>query len=191
MRQGCLYLMFLLSCPSYAKVDISVPKFMDKSGASSCPGSVLAKESIDTALQAKLIEMMQELERYQIAQREIRPLTPAHRLVGTLRSFEVCGREGQPGQSAKIELDLQVLDSKGSLTHMFSSNSKTTSTAMNKAGDMAVEAAVLELARRIDSAIPGKKTIRLTYKGGRAQKVADNEYQVQMIRRPNFTGKRR
>lgn len=191
MRQGCLYLLFLFCFPSYAKVDISVPKFTDKSGMSSCPGSLLAKQEADTALQAKLIEMMQNLERYQIQQREVRPMVPAHRLVGTVRMFEVCARAGQPGEDAKIELELQLLDSKGQLTHVFNSNSKTSSSAQNRAGDMAIEAAVLELAKRIDSAIPGKRAMRLTYKNGRAQKVADNEYQIQMIRRPNFTGKRR
>ncbi len=189
MRQGCLFLLFLIAFPSYAKVNVSVAKFQDKSGASRCPGSALAKHDIDFNLQERLIAAMQQLERYEIQEREVRPVSPKHRLAGTLRTLEVCPRpNGKLGQKAEIVLDLQIIDSKGTLTHVFSSTANATSAADGHATQIALEGAIKELARRIDNAIPGKTSTRLVYKG-RGRKVAENDYQVQMIRRPN-AGKR-
>jgi len=184
MRHGCLlFLLSIFAFPSYARVKISVDKFADKSAVSHCPGTALAKEDIDANLQSQLVDTLMQFDRYQIRQREVRPVKPAHRLVGVVRSFEVCARSGQPGQDAKIEIELTLLDGKGSMTHVFTSTASAYSGSIGVAGAQALAAAVDELARRIDGAIPGKRAMKLTYKGGRA--VTHNEYQVQLIRRPN------
>lgn len=189
MRHGCLFLLFLFAFPSYAKVGISIAKFEDKTVADLCPGSATAKSEIHSELQERLIAAMLKLERFEIQEREIRPLSPRHRLIGSLRTLEVCPRAGgRIGQRAEIVLDLQLLDANGSITHVFTSNAKATSAARGQAGRMAIAAAVTELARRINGAIPGKASTRLVYKG-RGRNVADNEYEVQMIRRPNAGGR--
>ena len=184
MRQGCLlFLLSVFAFPSYARVNISVDRFADKSPLSTCPGSAQAKEDIDANLQSQLVNTLMRFEHYEIQQREIRPVKPAHRLVGVVRAFEVCARSGEPGQDAKIEIELTLLDGKGSMTHVFTSTASAYSGSIGVAGEKALVAAIDELARRIDGAILGKRTaMKVTYKGGRSG--ADKDYQVQLVRRP-------
>lgn len=184
MRQGCLlFLLSICAFPSYARVNISVERFADKSSLSSCPGSAQAKEDIDANLQAQLVNTLMQFNRYKIQQREVRPVTPTHRLVGVVRTFEVCARMGQPGQDAKIEIELTLLDDKGAMTHVFTSTASAYSGSVGVAGEKALTGAVDELARRIDGAILGKRATNFTYKGGRSG--ADKEYEVQLVRRPS------
>lgn len=168
MRQFSLtFLLLLLALPGFthAKTDISVGRFEDRTEKGRCAAlTTKSKADLDKELQAKLITGLLELERFQIQEREVRKISPEHSIVGTVRTFEVCAGEGR-GQKVQIELEVQLLSAKGDLTHMFNSSAQTTSSAANRAPEMAMNTAINEIIKRIDDAVPRRKgAIRLTNK---------------------------
>ena len=188
MRHGCLLILVsAFAFPSYARVNISVDKFADKSTGTTCPGSTQPKADIGSNLQSQLVDTLMQFNRYKIQQREVRPVKPTHRLVGVLRTFEVCARSGVPGQDAKIQLELTLLDAKGNMTHVFTSTVNASSGAQGIAGETALSAAVGDLAHRVDGAIPSRRPVQINFKGGRsvASSNLKTEYQLELVRRPS------
>lgn len=188
MRHGCLLILLsVFAFPSYARVNISVDKFADKSNGSNCPGTTTSKADIGSNLQSQLVDTLMQFNRYKIQQREVRPVKHAHRLVGVIRTFQVCARSGAPGQDAKIELELTLLDGNGHMTHVFTSTVNASSGSQGIAGETAMSAAVGDLAHRIDGAIPSRRPTQVNLKAGRS--VASNshksEYQLELVRRPS------
>jgi len=161
------FLLFLLGLPDFAlaKTDISVSRFADRTEKGRCPAlTTKAKADLDKALQDKLIAGLLQLKRFQIQEREVRQIKPQHSIVGTVRAFEVCALEGR-GQKAQIALEVQVMNAKTGLTHMFSSSAQTSSAAADRALQMAMNAAISEIIKRVDDAVPRREgAIRLTNK---------------------------
>ncbi len=176
-----LLILFALPALTHAKTNISVPRFADKTEKGPCAAqSSKAKADLDKQLQAKLIAGLMELQRFQIQEREVRKLNPEHSVVGTVRTFEVCLNDDRV-QTAQIELEVQLLGPKGELTHMFSSSAKTSSTAANRAPDLAINSAVSEIIKRVDDAVPRRKSaLRLTSK---PRGLASNPMVVKLIPR--------
>jgi hypothetical protein len=183
MKQtAMLFLLALFAFPSYAKVKVSVERVVDAAEVSHCPGTAQLRPDLADNVRTQLIHTLIQHERYEIAQREVRPLRPEHRLAVTIHVFEICARKGQPGQDAHIELELRLLNAKGAMSHVFNATAKAFSGSLGVSGEKAITAAIEEIVRRVDSAIPGYRPLNLVYKGGRASR--DKDYQVQMIRRP-------
>lgn len=175
------FAVLLVSLPAYvqAKTNITVGRFEDKTEKSRCPATEKAKIDLDRDLQEQLIRGLMGLERFRIQEREIRKIKPQHTIVGAIRTFEVCNTQGR-GQEVQIALDVQLLSPKGDLTHMFSSSAQATSSAANQAPQMAITAALDELVRRLDDAVPRSKRDRLPLK---RKKKSDNGMSLQLVRR--------
>jgi len=177
------FTVLMMSIPLYtqAKTDITVVRFEDKTEASRCPATTTkAKADLDRDLQAQLIKGLMELERFQIQQREIRKLKPEHTIIGSVRQFEVCSVEGR-GQEVQIAIDVQLLSAKGGLTHMFSTSAQATSAAANRAPQMAMNAAIGEIIKRVDDAVPRRKSERLPMK--RKKSGSDGGMMVKLVKR--------
>ncbi|NJM10024.1 MAG: hypothetical protein HC883_03815 [Bdellovibrionaceae bacterium] len=159
------FAVLVLSVPAavHARTDITVGRFEDKTVKSRCPASDKFKENLDRDLQEKLITGLMGLERFQIQEREIRKIKPKHTIVGAIRTFEVCATEGR-GQEVQIAIDVQLLSAKGGMTHMFSSTAQASSSAANHAPQMAMSAAIDEIIKRLDDAVPRSATMRLSSK---------------------------
>jgi hypothetical protein len=182
-----LALICLVSFPVYAQ-KLSVSRFSDNTSISRCPQSDATKTDIDVNLQAEMANQLMELERFEIREREVRPLKAKLQLKGSVRTFEVCPITGSKGQDVEIVLDVQMLNAKGNMTHMFTSSAKVSHTGEGKATGEAIRYAIKELVARIDNAIPKIKTAKLPL--GKSEKVAKNDYKLQMIRKPSSSRKR-
>ncbi len=186
MRHSTLLLLtfIFMMIPAFAeaKTAISVAKFEDKTSLSHCQETPGARLNADSKIREQLIAQLMELRRFQIQEREIRPLKPIHALAGTVKLFEVC-QQGRKGQSVRIEIDVKMT-SKSGLVRTFTSSAMASNTMAGLAPAQAIRAAVGEVVRRIDEAVPRYRQARLPIKRSR-RVIAENDVQVKMYRKSN------
>lgn len=179
-------LLFLLT-PSFgsAKTVISVRPFLDKSEALPCAAKqkgMLAGPRLTAKLQSELIRALLEYERFEIKEREVRPLRPELMLRGEVREFAACPRRGERMQKAAIAIDVHILNARGSLTHVFTSNASVTGSSNQLAAAKVIRLAVNEIARRFDSAMPGARPALPLGKTG-----PEGAYTVQLIKKTSVS----
>lgn len=175
-------LLFLAAPVAWGKTPVSVVRFLDKSEESPCLKGKKGTPAPDlgTTLQNELIAELQKFERFVIKEREVRPVRAMIQLRGEVREFANCRARGEHRQKAAIAIDVRVLNAQGSLTHVFTSNASVTGATGAKAAARVIQLAVAEIARRLDTAMPGQTPLPLGKTGG------GGDYSIQLIKKPRL-----
>lgn len=160
------------------KAPMTVMRFDDLAPVSGCLETPGARLNATSQIREHFIAQLMGLNRFLIQEREVRPVKPVHSIMGKVRKFDVCqiGRN----QEVNIEIEIKMISANG-ITRTFSSSSMASNTILGKAPEQAIKAAVGEVIRRIDEAVPRYRQVRLPIK--RVRSVAENDVQIKLYRR--------
>ena len=160
------------------KAPVTVLRFDDLSPVANCTETPGARLNASSQIREQLISQLVGLNRFLIQEREIRPMKPIHSITGSVRKFDVC--QFGKVQEVSIEIEVKMISANG-ITRTFSSSSMASNSLSGKAPDQAIRAAVGEVIRRIDEAVPRYRQARLPIK--RSRRVADADVQIKMLRK--------
>jgi hypothetical protein len=156
-----------LSVSARAQTEISFAKVEDRSPEAICNATAVAKPKLAEFFKQELERRLADSGRFFVAPAESHG---AFSVVSTINHFEVCDRRNRVGQDAELEVNVNLMDSSGKMTHMFTSRTKVSHSARSLAASEAVRMVVYDLVDKIDKTVPGPR-------GGIAQKDLD----VQML----------